>query len=189
MRPSRYVTRFLLLLVWFGFATNLFSQEENVHHPTAEPVRSSNGPGLPIQWYGTWHGTMANINQLDEKQDVKVVFLIGPIPDSNELVWRITYGDADQPVVKDYKLVPDENQDGRFWINEQNGIKLRGRLVGNVMYSRFSVGESLLTARYELREGALVFEIVSSREIKGEGNQAVKDHEVNVIQTAILKRK
>ena len=48
-------------------------------------------------------------------------------------------------------------------MDEVNGILLDCRLMGNVMFSQFKVGDVLLTSREELRDGKLFTAIITSR--------------------------
>lgn len=147
-------------------------------------------PALPEEWHGTWTGTMVMTNAADKRTEVPVVMEIGPAKDGKGFTWKTTYGDGDKQVVKDYVLVPDAERPGRFVVDEKNGIGLAARLVDGVMYSTFEVGGAVLTARYELREKSLRFEITSAMAAKEKtGNGQVQDYPVAVVQVAELKKK
>lgn len=145
---------------------------------------------LPAEWHGTWTGTMAITNPADKRTEVPVEMEIGPTKDGKGITWKTTYGDGDKKVVKDYVLVPDAEKPGRFIIDEKNGIGLAARLVDGVMYSTFEVGGAVLTARYELREKGLQFEITSAKPAKEKtGDGKVQDYPVDMVQVVELKRK
>ncbi len=144
---------------------------------------------LPADWHGEWAGTLAMTSQNDTKTDVAVRLKIEPIRGSDDLTWKLTYGTGDKQVVKDYKLVPT-TAPGRFRIDEQNGIVLDARLVGGVLYSQFEVGGNWLTARYELRDGKLRFEVTSAKPAKDKtGGNKVQGYDIGGVQTAELTKK
>jgi hypothetical protein len=146
-------------------------------------------PALPAEWHGTWAGTMLMTSAADKRTEVPVVMEIGPAKGGKGFTWKTTYGDGDKKVVKDYLLVPDGDKPGRFVCDERNGIGLAARLVDGVMYSTFEVGGAVLTARYELREKVLRFEITSAKPAKEKtGGGQVQDYPVDVVQAAELKR-
>ncbi len=177
-----------IVLLFNSFATvqgSTFQDEEN---KTLEPT-------LPSDWLGVWMGVMVITNPKNEKMTVPLQMEIASIRGSNKLSWMTSYGDPEskkqQPrVVKKYELVPESGKSGRFMIDEKNGIKLPARLVGNVLYSQFVVGGSSITARYELDEDQLQFEIVStSKAPAGDEIQSVETFNINVIQRVKMKRK
>lgn len=147
-------------------------------------------PALPEGWHGTWAGTMVMTNAADRRTEVPVVMEIGPAKEGKGFTWKTTYGDGDKQVVKDYVLVPDGDKPGRFVCDEKNGIGLAARLVDGVMFSTFEVGGAVLTARYELKEKGLRFEITSAKPAKEKtGGGQVQDYPVDVVQVAELKKK
>jgi hypothetical protein len=149
-------------------------------------------PALPVAWHGTWRGTL--VIDGPKKQEVPVTLKIEPLKDGS-FAWVATYA-GPKEVVKDYKLVPDPKQPNRFQVDENNGIILDSRLVGNVLYSVFAVegpaGQApvLLTARYELRGDVLHLEVTSAvpaAEKTGKGQ--VQSYPVTAVQTAELRKK
>lgn len=150
---------------------------------------AADAPALPADWHGTWTGTMVVTGPTDKTTEVPVVMVIEPVKDSKAVTWKTTYK-GEKEVVKGYKLVQDGDKPGRFVVDEGNGIELSARLVGGVLYSTFEVGGAVLTARYELRDKVLRFEITSARPAKVKtGDGKVQDYPVDVVQTAELKRK
>ena len=145
---------------------------------------------LPAEWHGTWVGKMTATNSADKATEVAITLKIEPIKDGDAVAWVVTYGEADKKLVKDYKLLPVAGKAGRFRIDEQNGVVLDARLVGGVLYSHFEVGGSWLTARYELRDGAMRFEVTSAKPAaETTGGGQVQGHTVEAVQTAELKKK
>jgi hypothetical protein len=144
---------------------------------------------LPPEWHGTWTGTMVNTTVADKRSEVPLTLKIEPIKDTREVTWVITFGKGGKGQVRDYKLVPAGDKPGRFRIDERNGTALDARLVNGVIYSHFKVGDSALTARYELRGDTLRYEVTSAKPVpekSGKGN--IQGYTVEVVQTAELKK-
>lgn len=147
-------------------------------------------PALPVEWHGTWRGPLVNTSAAGKATEVPMSLAIEPIKGTREVTWVITYGEGEKAIVRDYKLVPDGDKPGRFKIDEKNGIVLGARLVNGVIYCQFEVAGNLLTARYELRDKGLRFEITSAKpEAEKTGAGKVQDYAVGAVQVAELKRK
>lgn len=145
---------------------------------------------LPAGWHGTWVGTLVVTGSSDKVSEVGVVLKVEPIKGTDEVTWVVTYGEGEKKLVKDYKLVPAAGKPGRFRIDERNGIVLDARLVNGVLDSHFEVGDSWLTTRYELRDGAMRFEVTSAKPaVEKTGDGKVQGYAVETVQAAELKKK
>jgi hypothetical protein len=145
-------------------------------------------PALPASWHGDWRGTLAITGANGKATEVPMALKIEPLAGARELKWAITYGAGAKAQVRDYKLVPDGDKPGRFKIDERNGIVLSARLAGTTLYSTFEVEGALLTARYELRGDALLFEITSNKKAEKTGDGKVQDYATEVVQRAELNK-
>lgn len=145
--------------------------------------------GLPTEWHGTWHGVMHNTVKSGKTMKVPVVFEVLPVQGKSYVVWRTTYGDGDKKVVKDYRLAQLPKHKDRFVVDEQNGVKLNMRKVGDVMHGCFSIKKQIYTARYELRKGTLTFEITVAEPAGDKQPHSVQDYRTTVVQAATLTRK
>lgn len=144
---------------------------------------------LPKKWHGSWRGKLVITNKSGKPQEVPILLKIEPIKDTREATWAITYEPEKKAVLRNYKLVPAGDKPGQFQIDEQNGILLDARLVNNILYSQFKVGEAILTARYELRGERLVFEVTSAQPApRKTGKGKVHSYPVEVIQAAELTK-
>ncbi len=143
-------------------------------------------PTLPDEWHGTWVGKLT-IHSDDRPSEVPLTLEVQPAK-GGAFTWKLTYGDGDKKVVKDYKLVPTEKA-GRFVLDEGGGVELPVRLVNGVMYCHFETSEQVLTARYELREKVLRFEVTSAKAGEKTGGGKVQPYPVASLQTAELKPK
>ena len=134
---------------------------------------------LPKDWHGSWAGTL-----VIGEQKVPMSLVIETIKESKNYRWQITYGDGDKKSVRNYELVPKEKS---FTLDEKNGIELDMKLLGGVIYSQFDVGQGILSARYELRDKALHYEITTTGEATETGGK-VKVYAVRTVQSAVLKK-
>ena len=65
------------------------------------------------------------------------------------LRWVLRYGDGDRQQVRDYRLLVDDADAGRYRIDEQNGIVLDAWLHGGELISVFAAGGQTLVVRYQ----------------------------------------
>ncbi|CAN5120931.1 hypothetical protein BH11PLA2_BH11PLA2_16980 [soil metagenome] len=142
---------------------------------------------LPAAWHGIWTGKL----ELPKDQTVTMELVIEPIKDTRKLRWQITYGEGGKASIRKYELVPDDFVAGRFLLDEKNGILLDMKFAKGVMHSQFEVSGSLLTARYELRDGKLHYEITTAGKAIETGTKdsaIVKVYPVTSTQTAVLSK-
>ncbi|MGL6076873.1 MAG: hypothetical protein ACRC8S_22185 [Fimbriiglobus sp.] len=143
---------------------------------------------LPEKWHGTWTGPMTVVNNSPKAEQVPVTLKIERL-NGGAVSWVITYNPGPKAIVKDYKLLPIANKPGYFEIDEQNGIRLPCRMVRNVLYSQFSLGDISLTARYELRGEELLMEVTSAKPSPEKtGGDKVQPYLYFGIQSAALKK-
>jgi hypothetical protein len=144
---------------------------------------------LPKAWHGTWSGTLVITPPSNKPTEIPISLKIEPVKDTVNVTWKITYHEKTKDLVKDYTLKPNAKKPGYYDIDENNGIILPARLVKGVLLSVFEVEGNLLTARYELTDGAIQFEVTSaSKQEKKTGNDTVQGYTVTVVQSAALKK-
>lgn len=145
---------------------------------------------LPVAWHGNWQGSMLVYGRPNTPpQRVALGLNIAPVPEKNQLTWTLQYGEGDKKSVRPYVLI--RTPQGQLQIDEQNGIVLDVDLTGNVIYSQFEVNGSLLTARYELRDKELLFEIVSAQKGTKSGTKQlpVQSFAPRLVQSGTMQRK
>ena len=89
-------------------------------------------------------------------------------------------------MVKDYKLVTDNLNEGRYILDEGEGVKLVEYVVNNKMYSLFKVDDIYLTSSTELVNKQLIIEVTSGKELKE--IQGVKSYSFANVQRMVLTR-
>lgn len=115
------------------------------------------------QWAGTWTGTLTNLPTGPTTTPIEVKLEIGGFPteDHTSCRWRTTYLEAGETrQIKDYLLCRGDGPDDLF-IDEQNGIRLASRMLGDVLVTPFQYGDLLLITRVQLRGDHLVQEILT----------------------------
>lgn len=128
--------------------------------------------GLPqatdslAHWAGKWRGTLTNFPARANAQSSKpvdVLMEIGGVPlaDNTCTSWRTTYSEGGQVKgVKDYKLCRGTGADDLF-VDENNGIKLTARWIGDVLVTPFKYDNLLLITTNRLRRDVLEQEIIT----------------------------
>ena len=115
-------------------------------------------PTLDDAWLGTWKGTSTATMRDGTTLEFFTSVAIQPI-DEGRWTWTIVYGEGAQRQVRAYTLEAREGE-GRFVINEQNGIVLEQRMVGRGLYGRFVVMNSDIASSYTLCADGTTIEMV-----------------------------
>lgn len=127
------------------------------------PVQAQQRPDRPDrpEWAGTWQGTLVNLPLRAGAPVVTVRAEIGPWPTAAEpcTTWRRSYtSPTHPPSVKDYKLCRGAGDD-EWVVDEGDGVKLPGRLLGDVLVTPFKYGKLILHTTTRLRGDVLEEEI------------------------------
>ncbi|MDJ0653563.1 MAG: hypothetical protein QNJ40_05405 [Xanthomonadales bacterium] len=112
------------------------------------------------RWHGVWTGSLQNLPLRPDPPQVEVILEVGVGDDADDdcLIWRSTYSEGgEQRQVKDYRLC--RKDDGRFVLDEQNGIVLELSVFGDVIYSAFQYGERTLVVRHAIDGRSMTEEI------------------------------
>ncbi len=149
-------------------------------------------------WAGTWEGEMTNVTPAGASAPIPVALRIALLEDGS-YEWRTVYNGDVVEGLRDYRLRPDATDSTRFVMDEQNGIRITSRLVGNALLAPFSVGGQFLLSRYTLvdddhLEHEILFwptevsSITTGEGPAGEQGQPVASFEVAGIQRTRLRR-
>lgn len=138
---------------------------------------------------GYWTGTLylSNAGQLTDSLDV--VLEIQALANSNTWKWKTSYEAKPERIVKDYTLVLIDAGQGKYMIDEGDGIKLDCYQYDQKLYSTFSVNESLLTAIYEIKGDSLLFEVTSGKRTEATGDGTIFNYSVQHVQKVLFQRK
>jgi len=154
---------------------------------------------FPDAWLGNWLGSLDIYNASGKSQTIPMELVIAEIDNSDNYVWAIIYGEDKEKGRRAYELKIVDPSKGLYIIDEKNSIELEAYLLGNKLFSRFSVAESLLLCTYEKVGERLIFEVNSGamkevsttggQEVDGEEIPEVKAYPINVLQRGELRRR
>ncbi len=154
---------------------------------------------FPNQWLGIWEGEL----QIYKGQEVvqKVPMRVDNLGTDNPdvYIWALTYGSDTIAGRRNYLLKAKDRSRGVWEVDEQNGIFLEGKVVGNTFINVFSVMENTLISFMSVEnEQTMKFEIiVYTKEStsktgdlvhEGESIPAVFSYSITGYQKAVLKK-
>ncbi|MEM8709314.1 MAG: hypothetical protein AAGG01_00065 [Planctomycetota bacterium] len=151
--------------------------------PTPETSPRTRRTSWPGDWVGTWHGTLhleGNLNM----DPIPFELEIGPAEEGGERRWRLGYDDAP---ARDYRLITRDAAAGLYAIDEQNGIVLEARLVGDTLVSVFAVGQQILVTSQRFLEDRIEHEILTFSRASASTGRDVDTHAVMGRQHAALR--
>jgi hypothetical protein len=107
---------------------------------------SATSSAFPADWTGRWTGTLATFGE-SKIGPVTMTLEIAPIADER-WSWTIIYEGEFGRQVRPYELLAVNAADGRYAIDEKNGIVIPMRFLEGTLYSTFEV----MGSRIEVRE-------------------------------------
>lgn len=122
---------------------------------------------FPESWLGTYQGKMqilwANADKIDS---VDVTFEFSSTQNPQKWTYKITYKSPKYgDMVKDYELIkPDSLANDSYLLDEKDGIFIEVVVMGNTLYSAFSVAESRLVSILRKEGNELFMEIFTSKD-------------------------
>lgn len=165
-------------------------------HFTVSAQQLPEVPAFPLTWIGQWSGNLDIYTPAGLVQSVPMSLTILPLENGN-YTWTIQYG-PDSTGLRPYVLEPVNPAKGYYQVNENNGIILNELLLGNKLYSMFSVQGSLLLSTVEKIGDELFYEIISTPDkpasttgdtvFEGEDIPPVGNYNISVRQVARLRR-
>lgn len=149
-------------------------------------VTAASAQSFPDQLTGTWTGVMRMYKDGKVRDSVNIRFTVKPGAAPNTWSWKTDYLSDKMPMTKDYTLRLLHEASQTYELDEGGGVVLNDYLVGNKLYCVFETHDVMLTSTYELRDGALIFEVTSGKKL-GERTEVV-NYSVQHVQRAILRR-
>jgi hypothetical protein len=141
---------------------------------------------------GNWKGELEIIGSRRQVQRVTMQMEIKKLSDSLWL-WKTTYA-SEKPVTKNYTVRLQNEEEGKYMLDEGDGILIHMNRLGEKLYALFDVEGSILSCTYEIKEGILFYEIVSgsskpaSNSKTKDGVHAVNSYAMRFLQRAVLKK-
>ena len=143
-------------------------------------------PGLP-GFGGRFAGTLRIHGE--RLREVPMGLDVLPSADGVGWSWRLRYGEGEAADVRDYRLLVDDASNGRYRIDEQNGIVLHARAVGDELVSVFTVSGQTLCVRYRAVPDGIEFALESFDGSRSEATgQGVTTVAAMAAQRALLRR-
>jgi hypothetical protein len=147
---------------------------------------------FPQAFFGIYKGTL-QIEGESGSSTYPMEFHLLPTDSSRVYRYTLIYGEGESRQVRDYSLLEINKDKGMYVVDEQNGILLDDKVVGNRMYSLFEVQGTLLTTFITFETDHMIFEIVAARgeNKKTSGGQTdsiprVISYPISTVQRAIL---
>lgn len=155
-------------------------------NPVKDTIFSSISNNFPERCLGVWEGTMKMYSYDKLRDSVKVRFTAARTDVDGTYIWKTEYLSKTTPMVKDYKLLVDDLDKGKYILSEGNGIELVEYCVDNKLYSLFKVQDIWLTSTTELIDKKLIFEVTSGREL----NQVngIKNYSFTNLQRVVMQQ-
>ena len=140
---------------------------------------------FPESWLGIYQGDMYILRANSEKIDtVAVTFEFLATQNAKRWTYRMTYKSPKYgDIVKDYELIkPDSLAKNSYLLDEKDGIYIEDVLIGNTLYSTFSVAGSRLSSTLRKDGNELFFEIFSSKDKSTLTSKNKADKPENVLE-------
>jgi hypothetical protein len=141
---------------------------------------------FPEKCLGVWEGMLEIFSKGKFIHRVKIRFTAAKTNTVGTYIWKTEYLSKSRPSVKDYKLVVDTLNEGRYILDEGDGVKLFMYCVNDKLYSMYNVEDIYLTSTRELLGDKLIFEVTSGVETKE--SKDVRNYSVSNVQRAILTK-
>ncbi len=141
---------------------------------------------FPEQCAGEWQGNTVIFRNGVPMDTIPCGMSIAQVVSDSIWTWKTTYYGA-SPVIKDYRMILPDRNTNYYILDEGDGLELRSYQSGSSMYSNFAVQGSLLTSRYTLDEGKLIFEITSGSISDTTAND-ILNYSIPIVQYSELTR-
>lgn len=149
------------------------------------------------RWEGDWRGTCRLNPAYQGIESFNMRLQVGDTS-TERAAWTLTYeAMGTRPrETRTYEIFAVDARQGHYAIDEHNGLILDSYLLGDTLYSAFTISGNLIPARYEIsRPGVMVVEMPNLtvnpvRESCVEGNPQLCAHSfrLNSVQRCELQR-
>lgn len=145
---------------------------------------------FPEDYFGIYKGDLHITNSRGD-QTIQMEFHLLATDSVGNYKYTLVYIEDSNRQERHYNLI--DKGDGKFVVDENNGILLDATLVDNKLYSMFEVQGNILTTTETFFEDKMLFEITfSSKEQKKEtgteGGIKVFSYPVTTVQKAVLHK-
>ena len=126
----------------------------------SEPAEAPPPVSFPDGWVGTWRGEIEISGAHAQRLPMELV--VGAEEPPGRFAWTIVYGD--QPP-RQYALVVDDRERGRYVLDEGNSILMPARFLGGELICVFAVMGNRLATTYRVEGDDLHMEIIVSSRV------------------------
>ena len=149
---------------------------------------------FPEDYFGIYKGDLKIYNSAGE-QTIGMEFHLKPTDSVDIYEYKIVYIMDDQPQPRNYTLRVKDRDKGEFVVDENNGIFLDAKWVGNCLFSLFEVQGNLLTTTEAFFDDHMLFEItfankasVNKSGTEGDNPVEVLSYPITTVQSARLEK-
>lgn len=151
---------------------------------------------FPEDYIGQWEGDLEIYSGNKMIMEVKMKLLIDETTQKDTFLYNLVYqGAGQEPDIRNYLLIVEDRELGKYKIDEQNTVVLPMQLFGRKLVSSFVVEGSVVHFIYNLQDNAILVEVLSGpydqATFTGEelGVPQVGILNNQIFQTGLLKRK
>jgi hypothetical protein len=138
--------------------------------PEAKPVIQPAKPAFPESWRGHWKGKSVAAAPGRDGMTFGTELVVQPTDDPGKWTWTLIYDGAAGRQERKYHLVAanaDSAKNGRWKIDENNGIVLDASFINDALYCRFEVQGNDISVSYRASglgdDRRLMMELVTTR--------------------------
>lgn len=151
---------------------------------------------FPEDYIGQWEGDLEIYSGNKMIMEVKMSLLIDETTQKDTFLYNLVYqGAGQEPDIRNYLLIVEDRELGKYMIDEQNTVVLPMQMFGKKLVSSFVVEGSIVHFIYNLLDDAILVEVLSGpydqATFTGEelGVPQVGILNNQIFQTGLLKRK
>ena len=157
-------------------------------------AQEEDGIQFPNDYFGIYKGTLEVSNSKGDTT-YPMEFHLNPTDSIGKYEYKLVYGAGVNRQERPYHLIVRNAAEGTYIVDENNGILLDDKVVGNRMYSLFEVGDNLLTTFITFEKDHMIFEITVSKRIQkqvtyanNEAQTEVISYPISTVQRAVLQK-
>ncbi len=157
-------------------------------------AQDDNTSSFPDAYFGIYSGELV----IHSEKGIKyypMEFHLLPTDSIGAYNYMIVYGKDENRQERKYTLKEIDKSKGNYMLDENNGILLDCKVIGNKMYFLFEVMDSFLTTFVTFNSDHLIFEIVvtnpKTKKTSGgtdEDTPEVFSYPISVVQKAVLNK-
>lgn len=106
---------------------------------SSAPPPPSGPASFPSDWIGDWSGPAHLVWPDGRRREFSMELHIAPTTDPKRYTWTVVYAEGAQRQERPYELVVVDAAEGRYEIDEKNGIRLPTTLIGDTLRAAFTV--------------------------------------------------